>query len=80
MYESCVSKESPKKTNQEKNLQIRKKRAAKLEILSGVLMVNANQRLVMQKAFAAWKKKKFLKVVSKVYFHSFWKYFYPVIY
>ena len=34
----------------------------------------------MQKAFAAWKKKKFLKVVSKVYFLSFWKYFYPVIY
>ena len=73
VYKPFVSKESPKKTNQEKNNQIRKKTAAKLEILSGALMV-------VQKAFAARKKKKFLRVISKVYFHLFWRYFYPVIY
>ena len=37
-----------------------------MEILSGVIVVNANQRLLMQKAFTAWIKKKTSKVISKV--------------
>ena len=45
-----------------------------LEILSGVLVVNPNQWLLMQKAFAAWINMKFVEVISKL-FHSFLKFF-----
>ena len=40
-----------KKASQEKNHQIQKKPAVELEILSRVLVVNANQWLLMQKVF-----------------------------
>ena len=53
---------------------------AELEILSGVLVLNTNQWLLVQEAFAAWINMKFVKDISKVYFHSFLKYFYPIIY
>ena len=51
-----------------------------LEILFRVLVVNTNQWLLMQKAFAATMNMKFVKVILKVYFHSFLKYFYAVIF
>ena len=41
-----------KKAAQEINDQIRKKTAVELEIFSDVIVVNANQKLLMQKAFA----------------------------
>ena len=69
-----------KKTAPEKNHQIWKKTLVGLDILPCVLVVNTNQWLLMQKAFAAWINMKFRKVISKVHFHSFLKYFYPVIY
>ena len=78
MYEPCVSKESLKKTAQEKNHQIQKKALAKLEKSCGT--VNTNQWLLMQEALAAWINVKFVKVISKVYFNLFLKYFYPVTY
>ena len=68
-----------KKVSQKKNHQIQKKAAVELEILSVVIVVNANQRLLMQKAYAAWIKKKFLKIISKLYLLSFWKYFCSVM-
>ena len=78
---NSVFQESPrKKTVSEKNNQFQKKTLARLEILSGVLVVNKNQWLIMQKAFAAWTNMKIVKVISKLYFHSFLKCFYPVIY
>ena len=62
-----VFQKSPwKKSAQKKNHQIRNKASVELEILSGVIVVNANQRLLMQKAFTAWIKKKTSKVISKV--------------
>ena len=51
-----------------------------LEILSGVIVVNTNQWLLTQKAFAARINMKLEKVISWVYLHSFFKYFYPVTY
>ena len=76
-----VFKKSPReKTTQEKNHQIQKKTLVRLEILSGVLVVNTNQWLLIQKTFATCINIKFVKVISKVYFHSFFKYFCPVIY
>ena len=65
-----------KKTDQEKNHQIQRKTLVGLEILSGALVVNTDQWLLMQKALAAWINMKFVKVISKAYFHSFFKYFY----
>ena len=59
--------------------QIQKKTLVELEILSGVIVVNTNQWLLMQEALAAWINMKFLKVISKVCFHSLLKQFYSVI-
>ena len=78
MHEPCVSKEPLKRTVQEKNHQIQKKALVKLEKSRGT--VNTNQWLLMQEALAAWINVKFVKVISKVYFHLFLKYFYPVTY
>ena len=73
---NAVLKKSPwKKIAQEKNHQIQKKTLVRLEILSGVFVVNTNQWL-----FATCISIKFLKVISKVFFHSFLKYFCSVIY
>ena len=55
------------------------KESVKLVILSGVFVANANQWLLIQKAFADSGNMKFVKVISKL-FHLFWKYFYPVSY
>ena len=68
MYRPCFKRVPQRKLprKREKIHQIRKKKAVKLEILSNVLVVNANQRLLMQKTFAAWIKKKFLKIIAKV--------------
>ena len=80
MYEPYVSKESLKESCPGKeSSDLEEDRSRIGNILSGVLVVNANQRLLMQKVFAAWIKKKFLKVISKVYFHLFGKYFYRLI-
>ena len=76
----CVRKESVKESCPGKRIiRFSKKTAAELEILSEVLVVNANQWLIMQEAFAAWIKMKFLKIILKVYFPSFLKHFYSVI-
>ena len=45
-----------------------------------VRLVNTNQWVLIQKALAAWINMKFVKIISKVYFYSFLKFFYPVIY
>ena len=71
-----------KKTAQEKNTQIQKKALVR-NTLYGFIVVNTNQWLLIQKVFATWINVKFVKVISnisKVYFHSFLKFFYPVIY
>ena len=73
IYEPCVSKSPWKKTAQEENDQIQKKTLVRLEILTGVLVVNTNQWLLIQKAFAVWINMEFMKVISKLYFHSFLK-------
>ena len=75
----CSKRVRERKLPREKNHQIQQKTAAELEILSEVLVVNANKWLIMQEAFAAWIKTKFLKIILKVYFHSFLKHFYSVI-
>ena len=59
------------KTAQEKNHQIQKKTLVGLEILSGVLVINANQWLFMQKAFAAWINIKFVEVILSFIFEIF---------
>ena len=69
-----------KETAQEKNHEIPKKTLVGLKILSGVPVVNKNQWLLIEKIFAAWINIKFVKVISKVYIHSFLKHFYSVIY
>ena len=45
------------------NHQIQKKTQIELEVLPGALVVNTNQWLLMQKAFAAWINMKFVKVI-----------------
>ena len=50
-----------KQIAQDKNHQIQMKTLIGLEILSGVLVVNTNQWLLMQKAFATWINMKFVK-------------------
>ena len=72
MYETCFKKVPERKLPRKRIIRFRR-RQVELKILSGVLVVNANQQL--QKVFAAC----FLIVNSKVHFHSFWKYFYPLI-
>ena len=67
--ENCPGKES---TNSEED--------ARLEILSGVLVLKTNQWLLVREAFATWINMKFVKVISKGYFHSFSNYFYPRMY
>ena len=72
MYETCVSKESVKENC------IRKESSNTLWCCGKCKSKTTHAESVyIQKAFTAWKK--FLKVILKVYFHSFWKYFYPVI-
>ena len=73
VYEPSVSKESVKKKLPGKETLV------ELVILSGVFVANANQWLLIQKAFADSGNMKFVKVISKL-FHLFWKYFYPVSY
>ena len=82
MYKTCVSKESVKENC------IRKESSDSEEYSSRISntlwccgkcksKTTHAESVYVQKAFTAWKK--FLKVILKVYFHSFWKYFYPVI-
>ena len=59
IYKPVFQKSPWKKANQEKNHQIRENTAVEVEILSDVFVVNANQRLLMQKIFATLIKKKF---------------------
>ena len=68
-----------KKTAQEKNHQIQKKTLVGFEKL-WCSYGKYKKWLLIQKTFTAWRNMKFMKVISKVYFHSFLKYFYPVIY
>ena len=77
MYELCVSRDFIKESFQGKESSDLEEDSSRIEILSGVLMVSTNQWLhrTMQKAFANWIKMKLLKVILKVYFYSFWKYF-----
>ena len=49
--------------NFQRNFQFKFMSLIGLDILSGVLVVNTSQRLLMQKAFAAWINMKFVKVV-----------------
>ena len=57
-----------------------RKTLVRLEILSSVCVVKTNQCILMQKTFAAWINLKFVKVISKVHFHSFLIDFYLIIY
>ena len=68
-YKPCVSEESKIKLTRKRIIRFRN-----WEILSGILVVNPNQWLLMQKAFDAWINMKFVKVISKL-FHSFLKCF-----
>ena len=68
-----VLQKSPKENCPEKNHQIHKTPIG-LELLSGVLVVNLNEWLLMQKAFAAWINMKFVEVISKL-LHLFLKFF-----
>ena len=74
MYEPCVSKESVKENCPGKESS-KSEDIVGLDILSGLLVVNTNQWLLMQKAFPAWINMKLVKVTSKVFFHSLLKYF-----
>ena len=84
MYETCVSKESVKEScikkessdSEEDSSRIRNTLCCCGKCKSKTTHAES---VYMQKAFAAWIKTKFLKVILKAYFHSFWKYFYPVI-
>ena len=59
--ETSEFQQSPlKKIAQEKNHRIQKKTLVAMEILSGVLVGNTNQWLLMQKAFTAWIKMQFV--------------------
>ena len=81
MYEPSVSKDSKKDNCPGKeSSDSKEERLVGLEILSGFLVVSANQWLLMWKAFAAWISMKLMRVISKKYFYLFLKYFYPVIY
>ena len=70
---NTVLQKSPKENCPEKNHQIHKTPIG-LELLSGVLVVNLNEWLLMQKAFDAWINMKFVEVISKL-LHLFLKFF-----
>ena len=53
LYERCVSKESVKENCPGKELSDLQEDTIRLEVLSGVLVVDTNQWLLIQKAFAA---------------------------
>ena len=52
----CSSSSAAQAAPQEKDHQIWKKTALELENAFGVLVVNTNQRLLMQKLFESWTK------------------------
>ena len=52
----CGSSSAAQAAPQEKNHQIWKKTALELENVFGVLVVNTNQKLLMQKLFESWTK------------------------
>ena len=70
MYKPCVRERVHERKKYD---QVQKKTVVELKILSRLFVVNANQWLFMQKAFAGWINMKFVKVISKVYFDSFLK-------
>ena len=57
MYEPCISKKSLKESCPGKKSSDFEEGSSKIRNLSGDLVVNANQRLLMQKACATWLKK-----------------------
>ena len=62
MYEPCVSKDSVKENCPGKASSDSEEDTCRLGILFDVLVVTANQWLLIQKAFATW-------INMKVYFH-----------
>ena len=54
MQEPCVSKESVKENCPGKELSHSEEVTGRIEIFSGVLLVNTNQWLLMQKEFDPW--------------------------
>ena len=84
MYETCVSKESVKESCIKKESSDSEEDSSRIRNTLWCCgkcksKTTHAESVYMQKAFAAWIKTKFLKVILKAYFHSFWKYFYPVI-
>ena len=75
-----VFQKCPKEKCPGKELSVSEEDTSKIWNTLCVCVVNTNQWLLIQKAFAAWKNMKFVKIISKVYFHLFLKFFYPVIY
>ena len=82
MYKPYVSKESMKENSPGKESSDSvKKTLVGLKILSGVLVVNTNQSLAMQKAWYCLDKYEIRWELFQMYtFICFMEYFYPVIY
>ena len=66
MYENCISKESLKESCLGKESSDLEEDNSRIGNTLGVIVINLNQRLLMEKAFDALIKKKFLKVIWKV--------------